>query len=125
MTRRAAPAALAADVACVLAFAALGRSSHEEGATVAGTLEVAAPFLVGLGAAWIAARAWRRPVALATGVQAWAGTLVVGMVLRNLAFDRGTPASFVVVAAIVLAALIVGWRALRVPVAARTRRGAA
>ncbi|MGD9572255.1 MAG: DUF3054 domain-containing protein [Thermoleophilia bacterium] len=33
-----------------------------------------------------------------------------GMLLRGLVFDRGTAPSFVVVAAIVLGALMLGWR---------------
>jgi hypothetical protein len=51
------------------------------------------------------------------------GALTVGMALRGLVFDRGTAPSFVVVAAIVLGVLLIGWR-LAVRVAVR-RRGAA
>jgi hypothetical protein len=91
-------------------FAALGRASHDEGSAVGGTLEVAAPFLVGGAVGWALARAWRRPADPATGTAVWGGALVVGMLLRNLAFDRGTAPSFVIVAAIVLAVLLIGWR---------------
>ena len=99
-----------ADAACVVAFAALGRASHDEGSAVGGTLEVAAPFLVGGALGWAATRGWREPLSVRTGAAAWAGALVVGMLLRNLAWDRGTAPSFVIVTAIVLGVLIVGWR---------------
>ena len=110
-----------ADAACIVAFAALGRASHEEGSAVGGTLAVAAPFLAGGALGWAVAQGWRAPLSLRTGAAAWAGALVVGMVLRNLAWDRGTAPSFVIVTAIVLGALIVGWRLL-VPLALRARR---
>jgi hypothetical protein len=101
-----------ADAACIVAFAALGRASHDEGSAVGGTLEVAAPFLVGGALGWAVAQGWRAPLSLRTGAAAWAGALVAGMLLRNLAWDRGTAPSFVIVTAIVLAALILGWRLL-------------
>ena len=99
-----------ADVACVVAFAALGRASHDEGSAVGGTLEVAAPFLAGGALGWAVAQGWRAPLSLRTGAAAWAGALVGGMLLRNLAWDRGTAPSFVVVTAIVLGLLMLGWR---------------
>jgi hypothetical protein len=101
-----------ADAACVVLFAALGSASHDEGSAVDGTLEVAAPFLIGSAVGWAAARGWWAPTSLVTGAAVWAGALVVGMLLRNLAWDRGTAASFVIVTAIVLAVLILGWRLL-------------
>lgn len=73
---------------------------------------MAAPFLIGGAVGWAAARGWRAPAALTTGVAAWAGALLVGMPLRNLVWDRGTAASFVVVTAITLAVLMLGWRLL-------------
>jgi hypothetical protein len=99
-----------ADAACIVAFAALGRASHDEGGAVAGTLGVAAPFLIGGAVGWVAVRGWRAPASLATGAAAWAGALAVGMLLRNLAWDRGTAPSFVVVTAIALGVLLLGWR---------------
>jgi len=52
------------------------------------------------------------------------GALTLGMALRGLVFDRGTAPSFVVVAAIVLGVLLIGWR-LAARVAGQRRRGAA
>ncbi|GAB3590966.1 hypothetical protein GCM10027446_07440 [Angustibacter peucedani] len=101
---------LALDVVAVLAFAAVGRRSHEEGVTAAGALATAAPFLVGVLAGWCATRAWERPSAVRpTGLAVWVLAVVVGMVGRRLV-DEGTAPSFVVVATVVLAAMLLGWR---------------
>jgi hypothetical protein len=106
-----APAALATDVVCVLVFATIGRRSHAEGVTVAGIAETAWPFLTGTGVGWLLSRGWRRPTALApTGVVVWLCTVVVGMLLRK-ATSAGVAASFVVVASLVTALLLLGWRA--------------
>lgn len=111
--------AAVADVVAVVVFVAIGRRSHDEGGNaVAETLEVAAPFLIALAVGWLAARAWRRPRAIATGLVVWVVTVVVGMLLRRSVFDRGTAASFVVVATIVTGVFLLGWRA------AASRRGA-
>jgi hypothetical protein len=109
-TARVAAGALLADVVCVLVFCAIGRRSHAEGITVAGVLETAWPFLSGTAAGWLAARAWRRPTSLApAGVVIWVGTVVVGMLLRK-ATSQGTAISFVVVASLSTAILLLGWR---------------
>ncbi len=113
------PPLLVLDVVAVLAFAAVGRRSHAEGLTVAGLLETAWPFLVGVVVGWVLSRAWRRPLALwpvATSV--WVGVLVVGMALRR-ATGEGTAASFVVVATLVLGLLLFGWRVVAVLVVRR------
>lgn len=101
---------LVLDAALVTGFAALGRSSHEEGVSLSGVLTVAAPFLIGTAAGWLVSRAWRAPAAVSTGVVVWAVTVAGGMALRGLAFDRGVAPSFVVVAAVTLGVMLVGWR---------------
>lgn len=98
------------DLASVVLFVVLGRRNHEGAATLAGTLEVAAPFLLALVAGWASVQAWRRPADLRTGLVVWAVTLGLGMVLRNMLFDRGTAGSFVLVAAGFLALTMLGWR---------------
>ena len=98
-----------ADGAAVLLFAAVGRLSHAEGVTPVGVLEVAWPFLVGGAVGTLAGRTWRRPASLTSGLAVWAGTLVGGMLLRALT-GGGVQLSFVVVAAVVLAVLLLGWR---------------
>jgi hypothetical protein len=105
-------AAFGADVVGILVFVAAGRRSHDEGTGVGGVIEVAAPFLIALVVGWLALRAWRHPRRIVVGAALVPIVIAVGMVLRRTAFDRGTAASFVVVATIVVAALLVGWRAV-------------
>jgi len=106
------PAALAlvADIACVVVFCTIGRRSHAEGLTLTGIAETAWPFLSGTLVGWLLARAWRTPVAVVpTGLVIWVSTIVVGMLLRK-ASSQGVAASFVVVASLVTAFLLLGWR---------------
>jgi hypothetical protein len=111
-TSRTVPASLAVDIACVLIFCAIGRRSHAEGITLAGVAHTAWPFLSGTAAGWLLARGWRQPTAIApTGVTVWVVTVLVGMVLRK-ASSQGVAVSFVIVASLVTAALLLGWRAL-------------
>lgn len=107
---RSAALALLADIACVLVFCAIGRRSHAEGITVAGVVETAWPFVTGTGVGWLASRAWQRPTSLApTGLVIWLSTVVIGMLLRK-ATSAGTALSFVVVAVLSTAILLLGWR---------------
>jgi peptidoglycan/LPS O-acetylase OafA/YrhL len=116
---RPAAVALLVDVACVVVFCAIGRRSHAEGITLGGVAETAWPFLTGTAVGWLATRGWRRPTALTpTGLGVWIGTVVVGMLLRKLT-AQGTAFSFLVVASVVTAILILGWRGVA---AVRTRR---
>ena len=108
--RRAVAAAAAADAVCVLVFCAIGRRSHAEGITVAGVAETAWPFLAGTAIGWTVAKAWRRPTTLApTGIVIWLSTVAIGMSLRK-ATSAGTAFSFVVVASLSTAILLLGWR---------------
>jgi peptidoglycan/LPS O-acetylase OafA/YrhL len=103
-------AAVAADVLCVLVFCAIGRRSHAEGVTLLGVAETAWPFLTGTAVGWLAARGWRRPTSVTpTGLVVWLCTVVVGMLIRK-ATSEGTALSFVVVASLVTAILLLGWR---------------
>jgi len=100
---------LALDPAFVLLFVAVGRDAHDE---QSGTvLATAAPFLIALAAGWGAARAWRDPAGLTTGVVVTSVTLAGGMLLRRFAFGDGTAPAFVVVAALFLSLFLIGWRA--------------
>jgi len=111
-TRRVQTAALL-DLVCIVAFVALGRGAHDEGSALAGTLRIAAPFVIAAAAGWAGVRAWRRPMALwETGVPIWIVTVAVGMVLRHFVFDRGTALPFIIVATSMLGLLLLGWRAI-------------
>lgn len=104
--------AFAVDALLVVLFAGLGRSEHDRAATLAGLFETAWPFLAGLAIAWIAAMAWKRPLAIVrSGVPLWIGTVAVGMLLRALT-GAGTALPFVIVATVTLGAFLLGWRAL-------------
>ena len=113
------PVGLLLDAVAVVVFAAAGRASHQEGSPVSGALYTAWPFLLATAVAWVVLRLWRQrwPVALPDGVFVWLGTLAGGMAARS-ASGLGTHWSFVLVAALVLGLLLLGWRA----VAARATR---
>ena len=111
--------ALFADVVCAIVFCTIGRRSHAEGLTVAGIAQTAWPFLAGTGVGWLLIGGWRRPfTVIPVGMVVWVCTVVVGMVLRNVT-SAGVSASFVVVASVSTAVLLLGWRAA----AALFRRG--
>ncbi len=102
------------DLLAVIAFAAIGRRSHDEERGVALTFEVAAPFLLGVAAGWAIFRMWRSPLWSNRAIGMWLTTVVVGIVVRRTVFGRGIAPSFVIVATIVLGVLLLGWRFLMV-----------
>jgi len=111
--------ALFADAVCVIVFCTIGRRSHAEGLTVAGIAQTAWPFLAGTGVGWLLIGGWRRPfTVIPVGVVVWVCTVVVGMMLRKQT-SAGVSTSFVVVASVSTAVLLLGWRAA----AALFRRG--
>lgn len=123
-TPRAVLGALALDVVLVVAFAALGRASHDSAPFGVGLFQTAWPFLAGLAFGWIVTLAWRHPLSiLPTGIGIWALTVAGGMLLRTVS-DQGTALPFVIVATLTLLLLLVGWRIIALLVA-RVRRRAA
>ena len=112
------------DVVLVLVFVLTGRRSHDEGFTLAGTATTAWPFLAGLLVGWLVFRVWRSPRRVVWGgVGVWIATVTVGMLLRVIS-GQGTAPSFVIVATVVLAAFLLGWRGIAVLVV-RSRATAA
>ncbi len=113
--RQATRGAAALDAGAILVFAAVGRANHDEGVlgeNGVGLLTTAWPFLVGAALGWVIAKGWTKPCAWRpTGVIVWASTLVGGMLLR-LASGQGVQVSFVIVAGLVLAAFLMGWRVI-------------
>jgi Protein of unknown function (DUF3054) len=109
--RRAWPA-VALDVGCVLVFVIIGRASHTKGESLAGIASTAWPFLAGLGVGWLAARGWRRPLAISPeGLAIWLCTVALGMILRVVS-GQGTAVAFIAVALVFLALFLLGWRLL-------------
>ena len=103
--------AIAFYVICILVFAILGRSSHQETTDLLGVAHTAWPFLAGGLIGTLIGRTWRHPFALKSGVAVWLGTVVGGMVLRVLT-GAGVQLSFIIVASCVLALFLIGWRAI-------------
>jgi hypothetical protein len=112
------------DVALVLVFCAIGRRSHDEANAVTGLVSTAWPFLGGLAAGWVAAVRLRAEPAgvYPFGVSVWFGALAGGMALRVLG-GQGTAFSFIIVAAIVLAIFLLGWRGIATLVVRRRMAG--
>lgn len=108
---RRAVGAFVLDVLLVVLFAAIGRRSHDESGAAAGVLSTAGPFLAGLVLGWVVSLAVRRsaPVSVNSAVSVWFATVFFGMVLRVLT-GRGIAVSFVIVASVVLAVFLLGWR---------------
>lgn len=112
--------ALAVDAVVVLAFAAVGRRSHDEADGVAAALGTAAPFLAGLAVAWIVValveRRRQRDLDVLTDVDHGVAIALIavgiGMVLRRFLWDRGTALTFVIVTAVFVTFFCAGWRAV-------------
>jgi hypothetical protein len=109
--RQAWPIAVAADAVAVVLFATIGRANHHESTGVHGVWHTAWPFLLGAGLGLVVTAYSRlTPTSIRAGVRVWVWTVVIGLVVRS-ATGGGTPPAFVAVAAIVLGAFLVGWRA--------------
>lgn len=108
------------DALAILLFAVLGHQSHDlTTAGVSGLLasvKVAAPFLVGwlAVAPWLGAfrpLAWSGPRSAAlTVLKAFVPAFLAGVLLRALFLGRFSPATFYLVTAAVILALLLGWR---------------
>lgn len=110
------------DLVLVHVFVTIGRSSHDESLDVAGIGTTAWPFIVGLVAGWLVSLAWRHPLAVwPTGAVIWAVTLGGGLLLRFVS-GQGVQFAFVLVAAISLAVVLLGWRLVTLLAMRRSRR---
>jgi Protein of unknown function (DUF3054) len=118
LSSRIASLALAADVTAVIVFAAVGRSTHGESGDLLGLLGTAAPFLIGLAAAWATPIVRAQPTGWRAGAVVLAGAGVLGLLLRAGFTDR-LPPTFALIALVSLAVLVLGWRALSLAVAHR------
>lgn len=97
------------DAVLVVVFATIGRASHSEDVLL-GLWTTAWTFLLALVIGWAVTLAWRAPLApVRTGLPVWAITVAGGMLLRALS-GQGVQVAFVIVAAVVLLVMLVGWR---------------
>ena len=103
---------LALDVVAVTLFVIVGRVNHDEPLSPSGIAATAAPFLIALVAAWLAARAWQAPLSWPTGLTVWLLTVAGGMLLRRFAFGDGIAAGFLIAGTAFLGLFLVGWRAM-------------
>jgi FtsH-binding integral membrane protein len=112
---------LVLDVCCVLLFVTIGRHTHHDGDSLAGIWHTSWPFLAGLAVGLVLARGWRQPLSIVpTGIAAWLGAAVAGMVIRVLA-GQGTALAFIGVTLAFLALFVLGWRVAARIVSTRLR----
>lgn len=109
LTRYLAPLA---DLVCLVAFAVIGRQTHESSSSGWVVLAILWPFLVAATVGWIGAM-WNGM----RGLRVWPGgvlilvvTYLLGMALRDVS-GRGLAGGFLAVAAIFLTVTMLGWRA--------------
>ena len=113
LANRRAALAFGIDIVAVVLFVVIGRRNHHEtGNLVVGALRIVAPFLIALIVGWLAARAVRDPMSMRNGTVIWACTVVLGLILRRLVFQRGIAVAFIIVTTITLAVFLIGWRAV-------------
>ena len=109
------------DVVAVALFVVIGRRNHHEtGNVLLGAVKIAAPFLIALVVGWGLACRVGRSVATAdrdlltnrVGLVVWASTVILGLALRRIVFQRGIAIAFIIVATITLGVFLLGWRAV-------------
>lgn len=108
---------LVADLVAVFAFATFARLAHRgDGLALSleGVLSTYWPFAIGVVVAFIVlvAAKWDGAKVRPAGVTAWVVTVVIGLIIwgvRNSAFPHW---SFILVASIMSALLMLGWRAV-------------
>ncbi len=101
------------DAACVLLLVVVGTRNHDTDDGVLAVLGVGVPFWIALAAVHAVPVVRRRADETGSGAIVWVATVAVGMTLRNLVFDRGTAAAFIVVATVFLGTTMLGWRVAR------------
>jgi hypothetical protein len=90
----------------------IGTRNHKTDTGITGILFVAAPFWIALSLVHIAPLLQRKNRKDPNTYVVWGYTVVMGMLLRNLVFDRGTAVAFIIVATVFLGITMFGWRAL-------------
>ncbi len=104
--QRAAVTTAIVDAVAVVVFVVVGQRNHDGSSDIYGIINLAAPFLIALGTSWAILRTWRRPFNRASFVATWAITVVGGLFLRRVIFDRGIAITFIIVAVISLGLLL-------------------
>lgn len=112
---------LLADLVCVLVFASAGKSTHEAGDSNWVVVAIVWPYALAaaLAHAGLLIRGRRTWRVWPEGAVVLASTYLLGMCLRVIS-GRGIAVGFLVVAALFLALIMLGWRGV-VQLAARRR----
>ena len=100
------------DALCVLLMVVIGTRNHKTDTGISGILFVAAPFWIAMSLAHFATLLQRKNRKDPNTYMVWGYTVVMGMVLRNVVFNRGTALAFIIVATVFLGITMFGWRAL-------------
>ncbi|RKR74682.1 DUF3054 domain-containing protein [Frondihabitans australicus] len=113
------------DLAFVLIFVLIGRSSHGESDGLAGIGLTLWPFAVGTIIGWLGLVGFRwANASIIGGGLVWVASVFIGMLLRAQT-GQGIAVSFVIVASIFLGLFLIGWRAVVRAVVRRRARGRA
>jgi len=100
------------DALCVLLMVVIGTRNHETDTGVTGILFVAAPFWIAMSIAHLAPLLQRTNRKDPNTYVVWGYTVIMGMLLRNMVFNRGTALAFIIVATVFLGFTMFSWRAL-------------
>ncbi|MEI6200196.1 MAG: DUF3054 domain-containing protein [Actinomycetota bacterium] len=109
---RAALRAYVFDALCVLLMVVIGTRNHKTDTGLSGILFVAAPFWIALSLAHLAPLLQRKDRKDPNTYVVWGYTVIMGMLLRNMVFNRGTAVAFIIVATVFLGITMFGWRAI-------------
>lgn len=121
--------ALVLDLVAIIVFVAIGRNNHDEAFSPTGFATTLWPFAAGAAVGWGltlladrgAQQPWSPARVLPQGVVIWVCTIAVGMLLRWLS-GQGVAGSFIVVASLATAVLLLGWRLVALVVGRLRRR---
>lgn len=105
------------DLFVLILFASIGRASHEEGLTVLGIVETAAPFVLGWFVATPFMGAYRDEAieapkrAVLLTARTWIVGIPLGLLFRAIYLRREIPVSFAIVTLLTTLVLLSLWRA--------------
>ena len=90
--------AFAFDALCILLMVVIGTRNHKTDTGISGILFVAAPFWIAMSLTHLAPLLQRKNRKDPNPYMVWGYTVIMGMVLRNMVFNRGTALAFIIVA---------------------------
>jgi FtsH-binding integral membrane protein len=90
----------------------IGTRNHKTDTGVTGILFVAAPFWIAMSLTHLAPLLQRKNRQDTNPYMVWGYTVIMGMLLRNMVFNRGTALAFIIVATVFLGITMFGWRAV-------------